>query len=162
MKFLNAEMIFKTNQWISFFFNQDADICFIKLHAPLDTLQAKAEDMKLKLPFSLLSKNPEMDVAITSLPFALRNEGITSYNHRYFLLTPFVKQHAEKFVAKGECFSTLDRIAVVERILSETHFSEKEFGVRSLVDQKVFDAVYPPHESGKDESAKYKQGIALN
>ena len=116
--------------------------------------------MKLKLPFSLLSKHPEMDVAITSLPFALRNEGITSYNHRYFLRTPFVKKHAEKFVAKGECFTRLDRIAVVERILNETHFSEKEFGVKSLVNQKVFNAVYPPHETGKEESVKYKQGNA--
>jgi hypothetical protein len=114
--------------------------------------------MKLKLPFSLLSKNPEMDVAITSLPFASRNEGMTSYNHRYFLLAPFVKRHAKKFMAKGACFSTLDRIAVVERILSETHFSEKEFGVKSLVNKNVFAAVYPPHESEKDESLKHRKG----
>ena len=148
---LNISMYFS-------FFNQETDIYFIKLHAPLDTLQTKAEDMKLKMPFSLLSKNPGMDVAIASLPFTLRDEGLPSHNHRYFLLTPFVKQHAEKFMAKGECFSMLDRIAVVERILSETHFSEKEFGVKSLVNQQVFQAVYPPHESGEDEQIKYKKG----
>jgi hypothetical protein len=114
--------------------------------------------MKLKVPFSLLSKNPEMDVAIASLPFTLRGEDLASHNHRYFLLAPFIKRHADNFFAKGECFSMLDRIAVVDRILNETRFSEKEFGVKSLINQQVFQATYPPHESGKDVSVKHKKG----
>ncbi|XP_028415893.1 anoctamin-6-like, partial [Dendronephthya gigantea] len=138
----------------------DTDIFFIKLHVPLATLQTKAEEMKLKIPFSILSKNPEMDVAIASLPFTSRDKQISPLNHRYFLLTPFVKRHAEKFMAKGDCFSTLDRIAVCERILNETRFStnEKEFGIKPLLKQKIFNAVYPPHDSGKDLSAKNKTG----
>lgn len=138
-------------------FNQGKEIYFIKLHAPLETLQSKAEDMKLKLPFSLLSKNPAMDVAISSLPFTVRDD-LSSHNHRYFLLTPFVKQHAEKFMAKGECFSPLDRIAVVDWILNETRFSEEEFGVKRLVNQQVFKAVYPPRESGENVSEKHTKG----
>lgn len=131
---------------------------FVKLHAPLDTLQRKAEDMKLKLPFSLLSKNSEMDVAIASLPFIYRDEEITNHGRRCFLLAPFVKQYAEKFLSKGEHFTAVDRIAVVERILDETYFSDKEFGVKTLVNQQVFKAVYPPHESGNDVSVKRNKG----
>ena len=101
-----------------------------------------------------------MDVAIASLPFTSRIKQMISLNHRYFLLTPFVKRHAEKFMAKGECFSTLDRVAVCERILSETSFSinEKEFGIKPLLKEKIFKAVYPPHDSGKDTSSKLKTG----
>ena len=44
----------------------------VKLYASFDTLQRKAEDMKLKLPFSLLSKNSEMDVVIALILFYLR------------------------------------------------------------------------------------------
>lgn len=131
---------------------------FVKLHAPLDTLQRKAEDMKLKLPFSLLSKNCEMDVAIASLPFTFLDEEITSHGQRSFLLAPFVKQYGEKFLSKGERFTGVDRTAVVERILDETRFSDKEFGVKSLVNQQVFKAVYPPHESGNDVTVKRNKG----
>ena len=139
-------------------FKQDTDLYFVKLYAPLDTLQRKAEDMKLKLPFSLLSKNSEMDVVIASLPFTFRVEEITSHGQRNFLLAPFVKQYAEKFLSKGECFSRLDRIAVVERILEETRFSDKKFGVKTLLNQQVFKAIYPPHESGNKVPVKRDKG----
>ena len=138
------------------------DLYFIKLHAPLDILQTKAEDIKLKLPFSFLSKNPELDVAIACLPFTTRNDAISVHSHRYFLLTPFVKKYTEKFFAKGDCFSVLDRIAVVERILSEARFSKREFGVKRLVNQQVFKAVYPPHESAKDVLVNCKRGSLVN
>ena len=138
-------------------FKQDTDLYFAKLYAPLDILQRKAEDMKLKLPFSLLSKNSEMDVVIASLPFTFRDEEI-SHGQRNFLLAPFVKQYSEKFLSKGECFSRLDRIAVVERILEETRFSDKKFGVKTLLNQQVFKAIYPPHESGNKVAVKRNKG----
>ena len=75
-----------------------------------------------------------------------------------FLLAPFVKQYAEKFLSKGECFSILDRTAVVERILEEARFSDKEFGVKTLLNQQVFKAVYPPHEYGNSVPVKRNKG----
>ena len=120
----------------------------------------KAEEMRLKLPFAIQSSDSN---SFSNQGFSLfgasyhlldpgeMDNGINPRNQKY-LMAPFSRHHVDKFLGHGDCFDTVDRICIVQRILDETRFSEKktDLGIKTLLYQNVFQEAYPLHDGPLD------------
>lgn len=127
----------------------------------------KAEEMRLKLPFAIQSSDSDsfsnQSFFLFGASYHLLDPGeiensIIPRNQKY-LMAPFSRHHVDKFLGHGECFDTVDRIRIVQRILDETRFSEKktELGIKTLLYEKVFQESYPLHDGPLDSGGANSQ-----
>uniref|UniRef100_A0A8C5PIL9 Anoctamin n=1 Tax=Leptobrachium leishanense TaxID=445787 RepID=A0A8C5PIL9_9ANUR len=158
----------------------NSDLIFVKLHAPWDVLGKYAEQMNVRMPFSIclifvlfvpLYVRMEKQLSrfrgwLPKKPMRLDKETIPDLEENDCYTAPFSQQRIHHFIInnKDTFFNNATRSRIVHHILQRVKYEEgkNKIGLNRLLSNCTYEAAFPLHEGSHRSKNSIKTHGAEN